>query len=56
VVAEVRAFFVADLLGGRFPAMLGDARVMVDAESADMQLGAALRADIEPSQGQGKRR
>src|SRR6185312_10098202 len=52
VIAEVRASLVADFLGRRFPAVLGDARVVVDAHAANVQLRAAFRAFVQSAQRQ----
>src|SRR5207302_929515 len=55
-VAEVRLRLVAHFLRGRLAAVLGDARVVVGAHAADVQLGVTPRALIEPPQWEAQRR
>jgi len=52
VIAEVGLRLVADSSAVGFAAMLRNPRIVVDAHPADVQLGAALRALIEPPQRQ----
>src|SRR6185437_2633795 len=56
VIAEVRASLVADFLGRRFPAVFGDARVVVDAHAANVQLRTAFRAFVQSAQRQAQGR
>jgi hypothetical protein len=51
-IAEIRLRFVPDLFRGGLAAMLRDARIVVDAQLADVQFGPALGALIEPPQRQ----
>jgi hypothetical protein len=52
VVAEIRFVLLAHLLRDRLLAMLGIADVVLDAEFADVELGIARLADVEPAQRQ----
>src|SRR5579863_3648617 len=55
MIAEVGVRLVADFLGGRLAAVLGDARIVVEAHAAYVQLRVAAGALIEPSQRQAER-
>ena len=52
MVAEIGGSLVADFFGSGLAAVLGYARVVVDAHLADMQLGPTLRTLIETTQRQ----
>jgi hypothetical protein len=53
-VAEICLVFFPYLLGNWLPAMFGLGRVVLDAQLADVQLGIAGLANIEPPKGQAK--
>ena len=55
VIAEVGRDLVAHLLGGGLAAMLRDARVVLDAHAADVQLVIAGLAHVQPAQRQAQR-
>jgi hypothetical protein len=55
VVAEIRRRLVALLFGRRLTAMLGDARVVLDAHAAHVQFGMTDLALVEPAQRQRQR-